>query len=262
MARKIVVTSGKGGVGKTTVAANLAIKLASIGKRSLVIDLDAGLNDLDVATGVEDLVTYDLVDCLEGRCRSAQAIIECPESKNAFVLPCVKALPDDKKYFDALKELYEGLNSAFDFVLADSPAGIGDNFRLAVSASDEALLVTTAHLPSLRDADKTAAMLRGSGLKEINLVVNKVRGDLIAGGLSLSPEEVAETLRLPLLGAIPDDDEIFLRDAGKLPPDAKSGGSFKMLAGNLLTGKRKVCDFSRAYRGFSGYIKRKIKNGL
>ena len=171
-------------------------------------------------------------------------------------------MPDDKKYFDALKELYEGLNSAFDFVLADSPAGIGDNFRLAVSASDEALLVTTAHLPSLRDADNTAAMLRGSGLKEINLVVNKVRGDLIAGGLSLSPEDVAETLRLPLLGAIPDDDEIFLRDAGKLPPDAKSGGSFKMLAGNLLTGKRKVCDFSRAYRGFSGYIKRKIKNGL
>ena len=262
MARKIVVTSGKGGVGKTTVAANLAIKLACIGKRSLVIDLDAGLNDLDVATGVEDLVTYDLVDCLDGKCRAAQAIIECPESKNAFVLPCVKALPDDKKYFDALKELYEGLNSAFDFILTDSPAGIGDNFRLAVSASDEALLVTTAHLPSLRDADKTAAMLRGSGLKEINLIVNKVRGDLIAGGLSLSPEEVAETLRLPLSGVIPDDDEILLRDAGKLPPDAKSGRAFKLLAGNLLTGKRKVLDFSRAYRGFSGYIKRKIKNGL
>ena len=137
-----------------------------------------------------------------------------------------------------------------------------DNFRLAVSASDEALLVTTAHLPSLRDADKTAAMLRGSGLKEINLVVNKVRGDLIAGGLSLSPEEVAETLRLPLSGVIPDDDEILLRDAGKLPPDAKSGRAFKLLAGNLLTGKRKVLDFSRAYRGFSGYIKRKIKSGL
>ena len=262
MARKIVVTSGKGGVGKTTIAANLAIKLARAGKRSLVIDLDTGLNDLDVAAGVEDLVTYDLVDCLEGKCRASQAIIECPESKNAFVLPCVKALPADKKYYDALKDLYDGLDSAFDFILTDSPAGIGENFRLAVSASDEALLVTTPHLPSLRDADKTAAMLRGSGLKKINLAVNKVRGDLIAGGLSLSPEEVAAALRLPLIGVIPDDDEIFLRDAGELPPDAKSDKSLKLLAIALSGGKCKVCDFSRAYTGFSGYIKRKIKGGL
>ena len=116
MARKIVVTSGKGGVGKTTVAANLAIRLGALGKRALVIDLDTGLNDLDVDTGVENLVVYDLIDCIEGRCRAKQAIIECPQGKNAFVLPCVRNVRAESGFEDKLKELYVGLDSSFDFI--------------------------------------------------------------------------------------------------------------------------------------------------
>ena len=115
MARKIVVTSGKGGVGKTTVAANLAIRLGALGKRALVIDLDTGLNDLDVDTGVENLVVYDLIDCIEGRCRAKQAIIECPQGKNAFVLPCVRNVRAESGFADKLKELYVGLDSSFYF---------------------------------------------------------------------------------------------------------------------------------------------------
>lgn len=262
MARKIVVTSGKGGVGKTTVAANLAIRLGALGKRALVIDLDTGLNDLDVDTGVENLVVYDLIDCIEGRCRAKQAIIECPQGKNAFVLPCVRNVRAESGFADKLKELYVGLDSSFDFIFTDSPAGIGDGFRLAISSSDEAILVTTPHLASLRDADKTAAMLRGVGLKRIKLVVNKVRGDLVAGGLSLSPEAIESALKIPLLGVIPSDDEAFLRDAGQIPPDSRSFKAFKVLAANLANDKRKIYDCLSGYRGFAGYIRRRLKNGL
>ncbi len=262
MARKIVVTSGKGGVGKTSVAANLAINLGAIGKRTLVIDLDAGLNDLDVCAGVENLVSYDLIDCLQGRCRAKQAIIECPQGRNAFVLPCVKNVVSYDGLYDKLRDLYSGLDSAFDFILADSPAGIGEGFRLAICASDEALLVTTPHLPSLRDADKTAGTLRGAGLKSIGLVVNKVRGDLVAAGASLSPKDVESVLKIPLVGVIPSDDEAFLRDAGRLPKDSVSYKACKILAGNVAYGKRKIYDCAAGYRGFVGYIKRSIKNGL
>lgn len=262
MARKIVVTSGKGGVGKTTVAGNLGARLGALGKRTCVVDLDMGLNNLDVLTGVENLVVYDLIDCLEGKCRAKQAIIECPSSKNTFVLPCVRNAGKTEVSAEALKELYGGLNSSFDYIITDCPAGIGDGFRLAVGVSDEALVVTTPQITSLRDADKVSSILRGAKLNSVKLVVNRARGDLIAGGAMLSPEEIEKTLRVPLVGVIPDDDSVFLNNAGFIPPDAKSYRAFKLLAGSIAGGKTKIFNCSAGYRGFFGYIKRRIKSEL
>lgn len=262
MSRKIVITSGKGGVGKTTVAANLGARLGAAGKRVCVVDLDMGLNNLDVVTGVENLVVYDLVDCLEGRCRAKQAIVECPSAKNAFVLPCVRSPSGGKIFAAALKELYEGLDGVFDFIITDCPAGVGEGFRLAVGASDEAVVVTTPQLTSLRDADKVLSILRGAKLSSVKMVINRVRGDLVAGGAMLSPEEIEKTLRAPLLGVVPDDDGVFLNNAGLIPPEAASYRAFKLLANNLLSGKRKIYDCTSKYGGFIGYLRRKIKNGL
>lgn len=262
MARKIVVTSGKGGVGKTTVAANLGERLGALGKRTCVVDLDFGLNNLDVLTGVENLIVYDLADCLNGSCRAKQAIVECPSAKNAFVLPCTRIPSQKTLSADSLKELYDGLDSAFDFVITDCPAGIGDGFRLAVGSSDEALVVTTPQIASLRDADKVLSLLRGAKLSPVQLVINRVRGDLVASGAMLSPQDIQTALRTPLLGVIPDDDGVFLNLAGLIPPENPSYKAFKLLAANLLNGKKKIYDCVSKYGGFLGYIRRSLKNGL
>lgn len=261
MARKIVVTSGKGGVGKSTIVGNLGARLGAAGKRVCLVDLDIGLNNLDVVTGVENLIVYDLIDCLEGKCRAKQAIVECPSSKNTFVLPCSRNFGGTVSA-DALRELYCGLDSLFDFIITDCPAGIGEGFKLAASVSDEALLVTTPQLTSLRDADKVASMLRGAKLKSVKLVVNRVRGDLIAGGAMLDPEEIEKTLGVSLIGVLPDDDSVFLNGAGFIPSDAKSYRAFKILANNVVGGKVRLYNCVAGYRGFIGYLKRRIKNGL
>lgn len=262
MARKIVVTSGKGGVGKTSVAANLGIRLSRAGKRVCIIDADFGLNNLDVVTGVENLVIYDIADCVEGRCRAKQAIVECPSAKNVFILPSVHSFSRDTINEKGVNELIEGLSSFFDYIVIDCPAGVNEGFSIAVKAAEEALVVTTPQLSSLRDADKVLSLLRGYGLKSIRLVVNRIRGDLVASGDMLSPEEIEKTLRCPLAGVIPDDDNVFLRNAGLIPSDSPSFKAFKILAQNVATGKSKIYDYISKYSGFFGAIRRGIKRNV
>ena len=262
MARKIVVASGKGGVGKTSVAANLGIRLSKAGKRVCIMDADLGLNNLDVVTGVENLVIYDVADCVEGRCRAKQALVECPAAKNVYILPSLHSISKKILPQKGVNELIEGLSASFDFIIIDCPAGIADGFMLAVSASEEALVVTTPHLSSLRDADKVLSLLRGYGLKSVRLVVNRVRGDLVASGEMLSPEEIERTLKCNLAGVIPDDDGVFLYNAGLLPLDSEALKAFKILAYNVISGKSKIYDCISKYAGFWGGIRRGIKKSL
>lgn len=262
MARKIVVTSGKGGVGKTSVAANLGIRLARASKRVCIVDADFGLNNLDVVTGIENLVVYDIADCVAGRCRAKQALVECPSAKNVYILPSVHSLSKYSVDENGVNELIEGLSSLFDYVIIDCPAGVGEGFSLAVKAAEEALVVTTPQLSSLRDADKVLSFLRGYGIKSIRLVVNRIRGDLVVGGDMLSPEEIERTLRCPLAGVIPDDDNVFLRNAGLIPSDSPSFKAFKILAANVASGKSKIYDYVSRYSGFWGAIRRGIKRNI
>ena len=176
MARKIVITSGKGGVGKTTVAACLSAQLARRGERVVLCDADFGLNNVDVVAGVEHLVTYDIVDVIEGRCRAKQALIRHPDYGNLYVLTSSHSAPERYVSAQAFKVVLETLAPQFDYIIIDCPAGIDDGFHRAVASADEAIVVTTPHISALRDADKVITLLKSYALQNVTVVVNKLRG--------------------------------------------------------------------------------------
>ncbi len=209
MARKIVITSGKGGVGKTTVTANLGVQLAKMGYRVIICDLDFGLNNIDVVLGVENLATYDMVDAVEGRCRAKQALVRHPRYPTLYSLASNRV---SERYISpqAVRLILDSLSPQFDFILIDSPAGIDDGFHRAAACAEEALLVTTPHISAMRDASRVAVMLRSYRLSGVGLVVNMVRSDLVRRGELLTPEEISETLKVNLRAVIPEEDKIFL----------------------------------------------------
>lgn len=256
MARKIVFTSGKGGVGKTTVAADLGVCLAQAGERVVLADTDFGLNNIDVVCGVEDRIHYDIVDAIEGRCRARQALVRHPQFPNLYILASNRTDPDKYISPQAVRLILDSLASTFDYILVDCPAGIESGFHRAVASAEEAVVVTTPHVSSLRDADKTIAVLRSYRLKSVDLVVNMVRGDMMADGEILSPREISDILKTPLIGVIPQDDGIFLGEAGS----AKR--AFRMLANNVMRGTRKIYNAAGKYGGFFGSIRRSLKKNL
>ncbi len=256
MARKIVFTSGKGGVGKTTVAADLGVCLAQAGERVVLADTDFGLNNIDVVCGVEDRIHYDIVDAIEGRCRARQALVRHPQFPNLYILASNRTDPDKYISPQAVRLILDSLASTFDYILIDCPAGIESGFHRAVASAEEAVVVTTPHVSSLRDADKTIAVLRSYRLKSVDLVVNMVRGDMMADGEILSPREISDILKTPLIGVVPQDDGIFLGEAGS----AKR--AFRMLANNFMRGTRKIYNAAGKYGGFFGSIRRSLKKNL
>lgn len=261
-AKIIVVTSGKGGVGKTTVAAFLGAALATRGKRTVVCDLDFGLNNLDVVMGLESRVTYDLGDALAGRCRASQAITESLAVKNLCMMSSARDYGADKSHFCNLKALFEGLRTKFDYILLDCPAGIDAGFHRAVSNADEAIVVVTSSLSSVRDADKVLSILRSYSLNKISAVVNLARGDLMASGETLSVAEIENLLNLKAIGAIPQDDELMLNKNCRLCENSRAYAPFLRLADNLISGKNKIRNPAKEYFGIAGSIRRKLKRIL
>ena len=256
MARKIVITSGKGGVGKTTVAVNLAARLAQKGQRVILCDADLGLNNVDVCAGIEHLVTYDIVDVIEGRCRAKQALVKHPKYGNLYLLTSSHSAPERYVSPQAIKLVLENLAPQFDFILIDCPAGIDDGFHRAVATADEAIVVTTPHISAIRDADKVITVLKSYHLNGISVVLNKVRGDLLMSGDCLSPNEVAELLKTAVCGLLPEEYGIYNGDLSEIHP------AFRTLANNLLTGRKKLYDVTKKYSGFIGNIRRVLKRNL
>ena len=212
-ARKIVVTSGKGGVGKTTVCCNLGVQLARQGRRVIVCDLDFGLNNADVVLGVENRALYDVLDAIEGRCRPKQALVTHPRYPALSVLSSGRTL---ERYVSpqAIRLILDTLAPQFDYILIDSPAGIEEGFHRAASCAEEALLVTTPHISALRDADRVAGILKSYRFSRVGLVVNRVRRDFFRRGEILAPAEIADLLRIPLPAAIADEDKVQLGNVG------------------------------------------------
>lgn len=256
MARKIVVTSGKGGVGKTTVAAYLATQLAKRGKSVVLCDADFGLNNVDVVCGVEHFVTYDVVDVIEGKCRAKQALVRHPDFSNLYVLTSCHSAPERYVSPQSLKIVLDALAPQFDFILIDCPAGVDEGFHRAVACADEAIVVTTPHVSAIRDADKVITLLKSYRLATLNLVINKVRGELLVFGDCLTPHEIEELLKVPILGLLPDEYRIGAGAFANIHP------AFKTLANNLLTGKRKLYDVTKRYVGLVGSIRRMLKRNL
>lgn len=251
MARKIVITSGKGGVGKTTVCANLGLALAKKSKRVLLADLDMGLNNLDVTTCVENKIVYDLVDVVEQKCRPSQALVQVEAEPTLYVLPSCH--PSRRPVSpDAAGRVVDKLSDSFDYVLLDCPAGIDSGFRRAVACADEGILVVTPHLSAVRDADKALCELKKT-MCYVGVIVNRVRGDLIADGEMLSAFEVFSLLDASPLGIIPENDELNCRGMqGYRRP-------FDIVANNLQTGARVMYDCVSPYRGLFGRLKRAAK---
>lgn len=256
MARKIVITSGKGGVGKTTIAVNLSAQLAKKGNRVILCDADFGLNNVDVAAGVEDMIVYDIVDVIEGRCRAKQALVRHPLCGNLYLLCSSHSAPERYVSPQAVKVVLDTLAPQFDFIIIDCPAGIDEGFHRAVATADEAIVVTTPHISAIRDADKVITLLKSYQLKQLSVVVNRLRGDLLLSGDCLSPKEITGLLKMPLLGILPEEDTIYRGELDSPHP------AFKLLAANLLTEKRRFYDVTRRYSGFVGGIRRVLKRKL
>ena len=261
MARKVVITSGKGGVGKTTVCANLGVSLARLNQRVVLVDVDIGLNNLDVVMGVENKIVYDIVDVIENKCRIKQALIQDINYPNLYIMPSAHSYNKSQVTAENVKKVVEELDYLFDFVLIDCPAGIDEPFKRAVCGADEALVVVTPHLSSLRDADKVLMMLTTFDLNEVSLIVNRVRGDMILNKEMLDSEKIAELLNVNLCGVIPEDDNIatFLSIGRTVNKNCDSFTAFNVLAKNMFEDSKKLFDCTEKYKGIMGFLKKMIR---
>jgi len=236
--RIIVVTSGKGGVGKTTVTANLSARLAMEGFKVLAIDSDIGLRNLDVVMGLENRIVFNLVDVIEGTCKLHQALVRDKRVENLNLLPAAQTRTKEAVEPDQMKALCESLRGEFDFVLIDSPAGIESGFRNAAAGADEALVVVTPEVSSVRDADRIIGLLESGGNRGIRLIVNRVRPDMIRSGKMLGVSDVEEILAVPLIGIIPEDDNVVIStNTGEplaLRASAPASKAFENIAGRLV----------------------------
>ena len=262
MARKIVVTSGKGGVGKTTVCANLGIVLSRSGYRVALIDLDFGLNNLDVTLCMEKQAVFDLYDVFCGRCRPKQALLSNKNFPNLYLLSSDSIKSYANISGQNIKIIVETLEPSFDYIFIDCPAGIDIGFHRAISAVNEAFIVATPNFASLKDADKVLSILESYKLNYVGLIVNRVRGDLIVGNKMMLPQDIGSLLKTELLGILPEEDEVFLSNGRELPKNSDSKKAYLILADNITGGKRKIFDTTSKYTGFWGGIRKGLKGSL
>ncbi|MBE5921561.1 MAG: septum site-determining protein MinD [Lachnospiraceae bacterium] len=210
MGEVIVVTSGKGGVGKTTTVANLGVGLAKAGKKVILVDTDIGLRNLDVVMGLENRIIYNLVDVLEGHCRIRQAEVKDKRYENLFLLPSAQTRDKTCVTPEQMITLTNELKQQYDYVILDCPAGIEQGFKNAIAGADHAIVVTTPEISAIRDADRIIGLLESAGFRKIHLIVNRIRMDMVRRGDMLSVQDVVDILAVELIGAIPDDEQIVI----------------------------------------------------
>lgn len=210
MSEVIVITSGKGGVGKTTTTANLGTGLAKLDKKVVMIDTDIGLRNLDVVMGLENRIVYNLVDVVEGNCRIKQALIKDKRYPNLCLLPSAQTRDKTAVTPEQMRKLIEELKEDYDYILLDCPAGIEQGFKNAIAAADRALIVTTPEVSAIRDADRIIGLLEANEIHKIDLIVNRLRMDMVKRGDMMSIEDVIEILAIDLIGAVPDDENIVI----------------------------------------------------
>ena len=209
MGTVIVVTSGKGGVGKTTTTANIGTGLAQKGQKVVLIDTDIGLRNLDVVMGLENRIVYDLVDVVEGTCRLKQALIKDKRFDGLYLLPAAQTRDKTAVSPEQMKELTEKLKEMFDYVLIDCPAGIEQGFKNAIAGADKAIVVTIPEVSAVRDADRIIGMLMAAEIEDVRLLINRLRPDMVRRGDMMTIEDTLEILGIDLIGVVPDDEDII-----------------------------------------------------
>ena len=234
----VVITSGKGGVGKTTTVANVSMGLANLGYKVVALDLDIGLKKLDFIMGLENRAIYDIVQVLEGECTIKQAVVKDRRNPNLYMLPAAQTRNKEDVTEEQIKKLIAELRKEFDFVLLDSPAGIEQGFRNAIAAADWAVVVTNPEISAVRDADRIIGMLESAQFNNIKLIVNRIRPEMVKDGDMLSIEDLLNHLCIDLIGIVPEDTRVVI---------STNTGEPIILSQNSLAGKA----FSNIARRFT-----------
>ncbi len=234
MGKAIVITSGKGGVGKTTTTANIGMALAILGRSVVLVDADIGLRNLDVVMGLENRIVYDVVDVVEERCRIDQALIKDKRHRNLLLLPAAQTRDKSALKQEQVKDLIQELREEFDYILIDSPAGIEQGFKNAIVGAQEAVIVTTPEVSAVRDADRIIGMLEAGGLKDPRVIINRIRQDMVRRGDMMDIDDMIEILAIDLLGIVPDDEDIIVStNKGEpivLNSKSRTGEAFRNIA--------------------------------
>ncbi len=249
MGEVIVITSGKGGVGKTTTTANIGIGLSKLGKKVIVIDTDLGLRNLDVVMGLENRIVYNLVDVIEGNCRLKQALIKDKRFPELYLLPSAQTRDKTSVSPEQMKKLVSDLKDEFDFILLDCPAGIEQGFQNAIAGAHRAIVVTTPEVSAIRDADRIIGLLEKSGIRKNELIINRIRTDMVKRGDMMSVDDVSEILAVDLLGVIPDDEYVVIATNQGEPvvgEECLSGQCYEKICRRLLGEDIPVTDFSHS----------------
>lgn len=238
MGEVYVITSGKGGVGKTTTTANVGTYLSILGKKVLLIDADIGLRNLDVVMGLENRIVFDIVDVVEGRCKPRQALVKDKRFEGLYLLPAAQSKDKTAVSPEQMKSLCEELRKDFDFILIDCPAGIEQGFKNAIAGADKAIVVTTPEVSAVRDADRIIGLLEAYELHNPKLIINRIRFDMVKRGDMMDIDDILEILSIDLLGIIPDDEKIIISTNKGEPivTDEKSraGQEYRNIARRLL----------------------------
>ena len=262
MSEVIVITSGKGGVGKTTTTANVGTGLAMEGKKVVLIDTDIGLRNLDVVMGLENRIVYNLVDVIEGNCRIKQALIKDKRNPTLYLLPSAQTRDKTAVSPEEMAKLTEELKDEFDYILLDCPAGIEQGFKNAIAGADRAIVVTTPEVSAVRDADRIIGLLDANEIKKTELVVNRLRTDMVKRGDMMSSQDVVEILSVDLLGVVPDDENIVVStNQGEPLVGSKclAGQAYKNICDRIMGEEVPFLDLTQK-NGFLSKLKNKFKN--
>lgn len=240
MGETIVITSGKGGVGKTTTTANIGTALASMGLKVVLVDTDIGLRNLDVVLGLENRIVYDLVDVANGNCRLRQALIKDKRFENLVLLPAAQTKEKTAVTPEQIKNLCDQLREDFDYVIIDCPAGIEQGFRNAIAGADRGIVVTTPEVAAVRDADRIIGLLEAAELRNPRLVINRLRPSMVRRGDMMDINDMIDILAIDLLGVVPEDETIVIStnrgEPAALDMNSLAGQAYRNIA-KRITGE-------------------------
>lgn len=262
MGEVLVITSGKGGVGKTTTSANVGTALSLLNKKVLLIDTDIGLRNLDVVLGLENRIVYDIVDVIEKTCRPSQAMIKDKRFENLYLIPAAQTRDKNSVSQEQMKELCEDLKKDFDYVIMDCPAGIEQGFKNAIAGAQRAIVVTTPEVSAVRDADRIIGLLEANDVKNVKLIVNRLRVDMVKKGDMMNVDDILDILAVGLIGVVPDDEDIITSTNRGEPAvtNEKSiaGQAYRNIAARITGEDVPVMDLA-AENGFISAIKKFFK---
>ncbi len=260
----LTITSGKGGVGKTTATANISAALAAAGQKVVCLDADIGLRNLDLVLGLENRIVYDLVDVVEGRCRLRQAMVRDKRLETLYLLPAAQTRDKTAVSPSDLVRVCDELRAEFDWILIDSPAGIERGFRNALAPADEVIVITNPEVSAVRDADRIIGLVEAEEKGPIHLIINRLNPNMVKRGDMLSAEDVQELLAVRLLGIVPEDEQVVIYTNKGYPialeERSKAGQAFRNIAARLMGQAVPFLDWSQD-DGLLGRLSRLFRGG-